>query len=280
MLPELFKIPGLDIPVSTYALLLTIGFISALLLAGRLAVVDGIAKSRICELAICLLLSGLVGSRLLMMLINWRTVFAGSHRMFGFDSVHAVGFYLGGFLTAVAASVILMRVWHLPWHATADAFAPGLALSNVLGRIGCFAAGCCWGKPTESWIGVRFTEKAHEMNGVPVNIALLPTQLIEACANVAIFALLIYLWKRRSFRGQIIYAYMMLYSIERFVVEFWRDDPRGQIMSLSTSQFISLFMFSVAFISYCWLRGSAPIPHSQHLDLPNRKSDQFEHSIK
>jgi phosphatidylglycerol:prolipoprotein diacylglycerol transferase len=266
MLPELFRIPGLGIPVPTYALLLTIGFSLALLLAGRLAEVDGIPKSRISDLAICLLLSGLVGSRLLMILINWRTVFAGSDRVFGFDFVHSVGFYLGGFLTALAVSVVLMRVWHLPWRATADAFAPGLALGNILGRIGCFAAGCCWGKPTESWIGVRFTEKAHEMNGVPINISLLPTQLIEACANVAIFALLIFLWKRRSFKGQIIYAYMMLYSLERFIGEFWRDDPRGQIMNLSTSQFISSFIFSVAFISYCWLRGFPPILHSRQLD--------------
>lgn len=265
MLPELFGIPGLGIVISTYALLLTIGFIISLRMTTRFAAEDGLPQAKIYELGVYAFVSGLLGTRLLMILVNWRDVLGHSARFFTFDVVHSVGHYLGGFLTALALSAILVRVWRLPWGKTADAFAPGLALGNVMGRIGCFASGCCWGKTTNSWLGVTFTERAHQMNGVPIGVALLPTQLIEAAANLGIFVLLILLRKRRAFDGQIIIAYMMLYSLERFVVEFWRDDPRGQVMSVSTSQFISLLMFPVALTFYSWRRGSLTMPLSQHL---------------
>ena len=264
MLPDLFRIPGLGIVLSTYGLLLTAGFIMALSLTTRLAKEDGLPQTKIYELGVYVLLSGLLGTRLLMIFANWRDVVGNWDRFFTFDLIHSVGHYLGGFLTALALSVILVRVWHLPWRKTADAFAPGLALGNVMGRIGCFASGCCWGKVTNSWLGVKFTERAHEINGVPINVALMPTQLIEAGANLGMFALLIWLWKRRAFDGQIILAYMMFYSLERFVVEFWRADPRGQIMNVSTSQFITLFMFPLALTIYSWLRGSL----SRALSIP------------
>jgi len=108
-------------------------------------------------------------------------------------------------------------------------------------------------------IAVKFTEKAHELTGVPISSALVPTQLIESLSNLVIFGLLIWLRKRRVFDGQIIFAYAMLYSIARFTVEFWRDDPRGYILGLSTSQFISVVMFPLALglTLYYWRRSQA-----------------------
>lgn len=263
MLPELFRIPGLGIVIPTYGLLLAAGFFLALRVTARLAREDGLPHDKIYELGFYFLASGLAGTRLLMVFVNWPDLTGNWTRFFTFDLIHSVGHYLGGFLSALALSAILVRVWHLPWRKTADAFAPGLAIGNVMGRIGCLASGCCWGIATDSWIGVKFTERAHEINGVPINVALVPTQLIEAGANLGMFALLIWLSRRRAFDGQIILAYMMLYSLERFVVEFWRADPRGQIMNVSTSQFISLFMFPLALTFYSWLRGSLSMPLSQ-----------------
>ena len=72
-----------------------------------------------------------------------------------------------------------MRRWKLPWAKTSDAFAPAVALGHAIGRLGCFSAGCCWGKPTTSWIGVRFTEKASELTGVPIDLALIPLSLLK-----------------------------------------------------------------------------------------------------
>jgi len=243
--PELFKIPGLGIPIATYGVLLAIAFIVALWLTARLAERDGLPRNRIYDLGLYILASALIGSKALMVLVEWSDFAGDWRRIFSFDLWRSAGVYYGGFLIALLVSVILMRRWKLPWRKTSDAFAPGVALGHAIGRLGCFSAGCCWGRPTTSWIGVRFTAKASELTGVPIDSPLVPTQLIEAGANLLIFAFLLWLRKRRSFDGQIIYAYLMSYSVARFVIEFWRDDPRGQLLGLSTSQFIAVVLFTL-----------------------------------
>jgi phosphatidylglycerol:prolipoprotein diacylglycerol transferase len=253
MWPEFFRIPGLGFPVYTYGLMLIVAFIVALLMTERLAAIDGIPKGRIYDLAMFIIPSALVGTRLLMVSAGGQEGSGQPPQLFSLDLMRSVGHYLGGFLTALVVSAIMMRVWHLPWRKTGDAFAPGLALGNVIGRVGCFAAGCCWGKPTASWMGLQFTQESHEMIGVPIGIALLPTQLIEASANLFIFAALLWLRRSKAFDGQIILAFVMLYSLERFTVEFWRADPRGQVMNLSTAQFISAILLPLAMIVYCVL---------------------------
>lgn len=253
MWPEMFRIPGLGLPVYTYGMLLIVAFTVALFMTEQLAASDGIPKGRIYDLAMFLIPSALLGTRVLMVSAVGQDGSGQPLRPFSLDLVRSVGHYLGGFLAALIVSVVLMRLWHLPWRKTSDAFAPSLALGNAIGRMGCFAAGCCWGKPTPTWMGVQFTEKAHEIIGVPTGVALLPTQLIEAGANLIIFLALLWLRKSKAFDGQIILAFMMLYSIERFAVEFWRGDPRGQVMGLSPAQFISAIMLPLSMIFYCVL---------------------------
>jgi phosphatidylglycerol:prolipoprotein diacylglycerol transferase len=259
MFPELFRIPGLGIPLATYGVLLAIAFILALWLTAQLAARDGLPKNRVYDLGLYILAASLIGSKVLMVITEWSEYGGDWRRIFSFDFLRSGGVFYGGFIAAVLASVILMKRWHLPWRKTADAFAPGVALGHAIGRLGCFSAGCCWGKPTTSWIGVRFTEKASELTGVPIDSALIPTQLIEAAANLLIFAFLLWLGKRRKFEGQIIYTYLMIYSVARFTIEFWRDDPRGSLLWLSTSQFISIVMFALGFIMtlYHWRRMKA-----------------------
>jgi phosphatidylglycerol---prolipoprotein diacylglyceryl transferase len=260
MFPELFRIPGLGVPVSTYGVLLAIAFISALWLTARLAARDGMRKDRVYDLGLYILGSALIGSKALMIITEWHEYGGDWRRILSFDLLRSGGVYFGGFLVAVLVSVILMRLWRLPWRQTADAFAPGIALGHSIGRLGCFSAGCCWGKPTSSWIGVRFTEKASELTGVPIDSALVPTQLIEAGANLLIFLFLLWLWKRRAFHGQVIAAYLAVYSVVRFTIEFWRDDPRGELLGLSTSQLISLVLFplGIALMIYWRRHGEAP----------------------
>lgn len=256
MFPELFKIPGLGVTISTYGLLLAIAFITALWLTAQLAARDQLPKSRVYDLGLYILASALVGSKLLMIITEWGAYGGDWRRILSFDLLRSGGVYFGGFLAALVASVILMRRWHLPWARTADAFAPGIAIGHAVGRLGCFSAGCCWGVPTNSWIGARFTEKANELTGVPIDTPLVPTQLIEAAANFALFGVLLWVWKRRKFEGQVIYSYLILYSIARFTIEFWRDDPRGELLGLSTSQVISIAMFVLGAVMmiYHWRR--------------------------
>jgi len=140
----------------------------------------------------------------------------------------------------------LMKRYRLPWWKTADACAPGIAIGNFFGRQGCFAAGCCWGKPTTLPWGVKFTEAGHAITGVPTDTYLHPTQLYESFAMFIVFLFLLWLHKRRRFSGEVILTYALLYSIIRFVIEFFRGDPRGDILGLttltglSTSQIISV----------------------------------------
>jgi prolipoprotein diacylglyceryltransferase len=99
---------------------------------------------------------------------------------------------------------------------------------------------------------MKFTERAHQLSGVPVNVALIPTQLILAFAGLLIFVALLWLRRRRVFDGQIILACVILYSSAGFIVEFWRDVPRSDVVGLSTSQSISIVILPLAFMSYFW----------------------------
>src|SRR5919205_870820 len=198
MFPELFKIPWLGIPLATYGVLLAIGFILALWLTARLAARDGLPKQRVYDLGLYVLAASLVGSKLLMVITEWNDYGGDWRRMLSLDFLRSGGVFYGGLLAAVLASVILMRWWHLPWPKTADAFAPGIALGHSIGRLGCFSAGCCWGKPTTSWIGVHFTEKAHELTDVPIDAALVPSQFISIIMFVIGLAMMVYYWRRNS----------------------------------------------------------------------------------
>jgi phosphatidylglycerol---prolipoprotein diacylglyceryl transferase len=245
MYPELFRIG--DFPVNTYGVLLALAFLGALLIAARLAARDGLPRERIYDLGLWMLLSALLGSKLLMLWTEpsyrdnpWHLV--------SLDFLRSGGVFYGGFIGACLTGYFLMRRYGLPWWKTADAFAPGIALGLGLGRQGCFAAGCCWGKPTALPWGVQFTELGHEITGVPLDAHLHPTQLYESFAAFLIFFFLLWLHRRRRFDGQVILLFSILYGVVRFSVEFLRDDPRGDILGLtsltglSTSQMISLLL--------------------------------------
>lgn len=253
MYPELFRIG--DFPVNTYGVLLALAFLSALLIAARLAARDLLPRERIYDLGLWMLLSALLGSKVLML---WTEP---SYRdnpwhLLSLDFLRSGGVFYGGFIGACLTGYFLIRRYGLPWWKTADAFAPGIALGLGLGRQGCFAAGCCWGKPTTLPWGVRFTELGHEITGVPVDAHLHPTQLYESIAAFSIFFFLLWLHRRRRFDGQVILLFSILYGAVRFSVEFLRDDPRGDILGLttltglSTSQMISLLIGLGALILY------------------------------
>ena len=155
----------------------------------------------------------------------------------------------------------------MPALGTCDAFAPGLALGHAIGRIGCFAAGCCYGKPTNHWWGVTFHNPlAKEITGTPLNIPLEPTQLFESLVQLANFFFLMWLLKHRKFDGQVIGAFMFIYGIARFFLEYLRDDPgRGSVFggALTGTQLISVgLVIAGGFI--WWLRpgskSAAPRP--------------------
>lgn len=260
MYPELFRIG--DFPINTYGVLLAIGLMLALFTASKLAARDGLPRERIYDLGLWTIIGGLLGSKILMFFTEENV------NIFSLDFLRSGGVYYGGFLGGFVALVILIKFYKLSFWKVADAFAPGVALGQIFGRQGCFAAGCCWGKPTDSVFGVHFTEAAHEFTGVPIYGAdgealhLHPTQLYESLTMVIVFGILIYLHKNKRFDGQVLIAYGIIYGIVRFTIEFFRDDPRGNLFGLttltglSTSQIISLFVALCSVIFMIWrLRG-------------------------
>lgn len=243
MYPILFRIG--NFPINTYGVFLALAFLGAIFVTVKLAGRDGLPRERIYDLCLWLLLSSLVGSKVLMFFTESEYRQNPLH-FFSLDFLRSGGVFYGGLLGAMITGYILMRRWKLPWWKTADACAPGIALGNVLGRLGCFSAGCCWGKPTNLPWGVRFTELGHQVTGVPIDARLHPTQLYESLAMLLAFGFLLRLHKRKKFDGQAIAAYAIAYSTVRFLIEFVRDDPRGDILGLttltglSTSQLISI----------------------------------------
>ena len=245
MYPEIFRIG--NFPINTYGVLLAAAFLAALLTAARLAARDGLPRERVYDLGLWMLLAAIVGSKVLM-LFTEPEYREDPSRLISLDFLRSGGVFYGGFVAAVVAGYFLIRRYKLPWWKTADAFAPGIALGNALGRQGCFAAGCCWGKPTAMPWGVEFTEAGHEVTGVPLGVHLHPTQLYESFGALLIFFFLLWLHRRKRFSGQVILFYALLYAVMRFTIEFFRDDPRGDILGLttltgiSTSQMLSLII--------------------------------------
>jgi phosphatidylglycerol:prolipoprotein diacylglycerol transferase len=251
MYPELFRIGSF--PINTYGVFLAIAFLSAILITVKLAERDGLPRERIYDLSLWMLLASLVGSKILMLFTEpeYRENPLG---LLSLDFLRSGGVFYGGLVGAVIAGYLLMRRYHLPWWKTADACAPGIAIGSFFGRQGCFAAGCCWGKPTSLPWGVQFSELGHEITGVPIDQHLHPTQLYESFAMLLVFFGLLWLHKRKRFDGQVILVYALLYASIRFAIEFVRDDPRGDILGLttltglSTSQMISLVIGVLALI--------------------------------
>ena len=253
MYPELIRIG--NFPINTYGVFLAIAFLCGILITVKLAERDGLPRQKIYDLSLWLLLAGLVGSKILMLFVEpeYRE---NPLNLISLDFLRSGGVWYGGLLGAVAAGYLLMKRYQLPWWKTADAFAPGLAIGNFFGRQGCFAAGCCWGEPTTLPWGVKFSELGHQVTGVPTDTYLHPTQLYESFAMLLVFFFLLWLHKRKRFSGQVILAYALLYSVIRFLIEFVRDDPRGDILGLttltglSTSQMISIVIGVSALITF------------------------------
>ena len=262
MYPEIFHIGSF--PINTYGVFLAIAFLCAILVAVRLAARDGLPRERIYDLSLWMLLGGLIGSKILMLFTEpeYR-----DHplQLLSLDFLRSGGVFYGGLIGAVLTGYFLMKRYKLPWWKTADACAPGIAIGNFFGRQGCFAAGCCWGKPTNLPWGVKFTELGHQITGVPTDVYLHPTQLYESFAMLFVFFFLLWMHKRKKFSGQVILLYALLYSIVRFAIEFVRDDPRGDIFGLttltglSTSQMISLVIGIAAAVLLIirWRRANA-----------------------
>jgi phosphatidylglycerol:prolipoprotein diacylglycerol transferase len=148
----------------------------------------------------------------------------------------------------------------MPFWTTCDVFAPGIALGHVTGRLGCLAAGCCYGRPTDVPWAITFTNPLAAANvGTPLGVPLHPTQLYEAGIELVILIALLATERRgKQFAGRTFWAYIFLYAVSRYVIELYRGDPRGEVLGFSTSQFISLILAPLSVAMLIWLARSTP----------------------
>lgn len=257
MLPKLLEIG--PIVLHSYGLLLVTAVLSAIALTASLSEKQQVPRVYAWDLGFVIVLSSVIGAKLLLVLSDLRSYLEQPSLLLSVEFLRAGGVYYGGLLAAIAGSALY--IWYrpqIPFWKTADAAAPAIALGQSIGRIGCFAAGCDYGKNADvPWAVVFSNEYAHRLTGVPLNTPLHPTQLYESATTLVIFAVLLFWFGRKSFNGQIFCLYLLFYSVARFALEFYRGDvDRGFVFGwLSTSQFISLILLPVAIGLYFYLRG-------------------------
>jgi phosphatidylglycerol---prolipoprotein diacylglyceryl transferase len=252
--PRLFHYGAFTLP--TYGVLVATGVLVGLAVTVHIARRQGIDPEKIWNLGILVVLSAIIGAKVMLIVNDWSWYMSHPGEIFSMGTLQAGGVFYGGVLTALAVSWYYMRKHGLRWLRTADCFAPGLALGHSIGRLGCFAAGCCYGKPTDHWWGVTFKNPlAHAWVGTPLNVPLEPTQLFESAVELVNFFILYWLIKRKKFEGQVMGTYLFLYGVARYFLEFIRDDPdRGSVFggAMTGTQLISIFMVIIGGI--LWLR--------------------------
>jgi phosphatidylglycerol---prolipoprotein diacylglyceryl transferase len=252
VLPELFSLGPLT--VYTYGVLLAAAYLLGLKLAMVRARARGLDPTRMLDLGIYIIISALVGAKVLLFFVDFEHFRQNPAELLSL--ARSGGVFYGGLILAVTVAFWYMRRHGLPLWQTCDVFAPGIALGHAIGRLGCLAAGCCYGRPTTVPWAITFTNSAAAANvGTPLGVPLHPTQLYESGAELLILILLLATERKgRSYPGRTFWLYMLLYGISRFVIEFFRGDDRGMVFgTLSTSQFISLVIVPLSLFMLVWL---------------------------
>lgn len=258
MHPILFELGNW--PVYSYGVLLAAAYLLGLQLAVSRAKRRGVDATRVMDLGIWIIIAALVGAKALLVIVDFDYYRSNPREIFSL--VRSAGVFYGGLVLATIVGFALVRRYQLPVWTTADLYAPGIALGHVIGRLGCFLAGCCWGRATDVAWAVTFTDPAAAMNvGTPLNVPLHPTQLYEAGAELLILGLLLVTERKgRYFPGRTFWLYMLLYGITRFIIEIYRGDPRGEIIGITTSQFVSVLLVPISIAMLIWLSRRGPRP--------------------
>ena len=270
MFPELFKLG--PITVYSYGVLLAVSYLVGLKLAMSRAKKRNLDSTRVLDLGIYIIVAALVGAKLLLLVVDVEHYWNNPVEIVSL--LRSGGVFYGGLILAVAVAFWYIARHKMPFWTTCDVFAPGIALGHVTGRLGCFAAGCCYGKPTDVSWGVIFTDPLAAANvGTPLGIRLHPTQLYEAGAELLILVFLIATERRgRPFPGRTFWLYMFLYAVSRYVIEIYRGDPRGVVpyLGISTSQFISVILVPLSLFMLLWL--SRVLPTAPQEARPRRRA--------
>ena len=244
--------------IYSYGVLLAAAYLLGLQFALVRARARGLDSQRVMDLGIWIIISALVGAKLLLLIVDFRQ-FTGPADLVSL--ARSGGVFYGGLIAAVAVALLYLRRHKLPLWTTTDVFAPGIALGHVVGRLGCLLAGCCFGRETSVPWAITFHDRAALAQGTPLGVPLHPTQLYEAGAEALILVFLLATERRgRTFPGRTFWSYMLLYGISRFIIEFYRGDSRGLVFgAVSTSQFVSIVLVPLS-LAMLFFLGRRPDP--------------------
>jgi len=255
MHPVLFQIGS--IPVYTYGVLVAAGFLAGLCYARWRAPKMGLNPELIWNLGIYGVLVALVCSKLWLIASEWDYYSVNPGQIFSISTLQSAGTFYGGVLGGIVWTIVYTRIHQMPLLCVFDLAAAPVALGHSIGRIGCFVAGCCYGKPTSLPWAVTFTNPiAARIAGTPLNVSLHPTQLYEAAAEFLNFLILVWLGAKQRFAGQIIGTFFVLYGVERGTIEFLRGDPGRTMMfhdTISLMQIVSVGLILTG--AFLWWRG-------------------------
>jgi len=246
MFPRLIQIGSFYLP--TYGVILAIAYLVGIWLLRRKARDEGLPEQKIFDFSLYVLAAAILGAKALLVIVEWRHYVENPRSLV--EVLRSGGVFYGGLIAATTVGIWYMKKHRLPAWKIADMGAPSIALGEAIGRWGCFAAGCCYGKPTDGPLGVRFTDPfAHDAVGTPLGVPLHPTQIYLSVNAFLIFLILQWAYRRRTFDGEVFWLYILLYAITRGLIENFRGDSvRGFLIPgvLSTSQFIGLIAAAAA----------------------------------
>ena len=293
MWPDLFRIPVIGIPIHTYGVMIVIGFLAAVFVITRLFRRLGHYENDFMDFAFWALVGGITGARIVFVLVEWKQYFIEQP----FTEIGSTGIkipsifalwqgglvFWGSFLGGFVAFLIFAHKRKIPLLPFADYVIVGLPLAQMFGRLGCIGAGCCWGRSEYHWdaagkliqdvpFALQFPPNSSAYSSLIQSssqqvrewmmhtghtVPLFPSQLFESFGAIIIFFILLWMVPRKWFHGQLLLSYVMLYSIMRSILEFFRGDvERGYVIDgvLSTSQFISIIAVIVTLITFVVLR--------------------------
>ena len=222
--------------IYSYGFMIALGFILCTILAEKRSKKLGLEGEKIVSLAFWCIGGGLIGAKVLYYITDIKNIIENPKILL--DVANGFVVY-GGIIGGVIGGYLFARKNKMDFWAYFDLAMPSVALAQGFGRIGCFLAGCCYGRETDGSWGIVFHDSPFAPNGVH----LVPTQLISSAGDFLICFILCMYARKSKKKGSVGALWLILYSVGRFAIEFLRNDPRGNVGILSTSQFIAIFMF-------------------------------------
>jgi len=270
MRPVLFNFFG--IKVYGYGTMMAIGIIAAVMLLSYRAKKKGIDGDSILNMSIIAVIAGVIGGKLLYYISDLSNIIKDPSLLLNFGA----GFVIYGSIIGGVIGVYIyckMKKWNL--INMFDLVIPSLPLAQGFGRIGCLLAGCCYGKETSSLLSIKFTNSFYAPNAV----ALIPTEIYSSIFDFLLAIFLLWYSRKERKKGRIFALYLIIYSIGRFIIEFFRGDPRGNVGFLSSAQFISIFIVLIGFFIffYDWNKGKES---SITEDVQDAEDDEYDYILK